>query len=86
MFQEATEPILGGVSPQIPLQAGHVEFQGHRPAHLRDQRSAGLVKCGFDRPAIERQLAVLPTQDFDPLAQAVAALADERPDDLEEAG
>src|SRR5262249_56595247 len=36
--------------------------------------------------AIERQLAVLPTQDLDPLAQAVAALADERPDDLEEAG
>ena len=43
------------------------------------------VKRPLDRPAIERQLAALPTQNLEPLAQAVAALADDRLDDLEEA-
>lgn len=64
-----------------------MEFQGHRAAnHLDQPLGQVFVKRPLDRPAIERQLAALPTQNLDPLAQPVAALADDRLDDLEEAG
>ena len=76
---EAPETILRGVSPEISLQARHLEFQDHRAAHHGDQPlGQASARLPLDRPAIERQLAELPAQGLDPLAQPGATVTDDR--------